>query len=430
LRAATLANANASRAVANTVGDRSAGPSPRTTASESEALGNQATLRRRAQMQDNPAAPAPVTINQRASQPLVSRDADDDTINDIEGAGLDIGALLDRCAKLAADQRDRMITRIGDNASQTPRTTHNERQLAALLAVKFKPSMKRADFYNTYHELLERLPAGEMNPVLDYVGPEVIGKASVQGKNAAGEKASVTVDKRSINDKSGMDGAPGSSIFVDKVTYVVVDGGVQYKYKELDKGGPAGRNNNPGNITVDDGNPDAWDQSIGAYRGRNTDHRFAIFPTLERGKAGAKAWAIKSAKMTLIEYFNRYAPESEPPNKPGPYADGVAKHVSVKMGGKRKNGKPVDRNTPIQEIIDADAMDEFVDGQIEAEGFYTGNLALVSRTDPKLPKAVRDFVGGFDTATDNTNAIADKVAQAAAPAPTPAPTQGGQTNAP
>jgi hypothetical protein len=179
----------------------------------------------------------------------------------------------------------------------------------------------------------------------------------------------------------------------------------------LDKGGPAGRNNNPGNITVDDANPEAWDTSIGAYRGRNTDGRFAIFPTADLGKAGARKWAMKRPKLSLLEYFKAYAPKSEAGNDPDKYADTVASHVSGKLGGKRKSGDPVDKNTPIQEIIDADAMDQFVEGQIEAEGFYTGNLKLVGPTDPDLPKAVRDFASGFDAATDNTNAIADKVAQ-------------------
>jgi len=55
-------------------------------------------------------------------------------------------------------------------------------------------------------------------------------------------------------------------------------------------------------------------------------------------------------------------------------------------------------------------MQAFVDGQEKAEGFTQSNLKLVPRDSSELPQEVRDFVGGFDAATENTNAIADKVA--------------------
>ncbi len=370
-------------------------------------VGNQAVLRRQGAQGAGAPTVSPVIVSQRTEGPIVLRDAYDDAIEAIEGEKLEISALLKRCEGLDPSQRDRMIGKIGGHAA----TTHEERQLASLLAVRFKGAMTRADFYNTYHELLERLAPDQATSVLDYVGAEVLGKTTVAGRDAQGEKTSVTVDKRSINDV-GLKGAPGSSIFVGGVTYVVVDGGVQYKFKDLEKGGPAGRNNNPGNITVSDANPDAWDPAIGAYRGRNTDGRFAIFPTLERGKAAAKAWAMRSAKLSLLEYFNKYAPKSEPPNDPEAYADKVARHVSAKVAA--KTGKPAGRGTVIADIVAADAMTEFVEGQIEAEGFFTDNIALVGAADPKLPQAVRDFVAGFDKATGGTNAVADKVAAAAA----------------
>ena len=392
---ATLADAKPSLA-ARVADDPAAARAARGSNGAESRLGNQAVLRRAAAA---PPPAVPVAITHDAAPTVIRRDADDDAIEAIEGEKLEISALLTRCEGLKADQRDRMIGKIGGHAA----TTHEERQMASLLAVKFKGAMKRADFYNTYHELLERLKADQAGKVLDYVGAAVIGKTMI----AAGTQ----VDKQSVGDV-GMKGAPGSSLFVGGVTYVVVDGGVQFKFKDLDKGGPAGRNNNPGNITVDDANPDAWDAAIGAYRGRNTDGRFAIFPTIDRGKAGAKAWAARSPTLSLLAYFQKYAPSSEAGNKPEDYADTVARHVSAKV--QAKGGKPAGRGTAIQEVIDAKAMDDFVDGQIEAEGFTQANISLVGNTDAKLPQAVRDFVGGFDKATDDTNAAADKVAAEAA----------------
>jgi hypothetical protein len=337
-------------------------------------------------------------VVQQAAAPtrVIARDAADDEIEKIESEKLEIGALLDRCAALDKDLREQMIRKIGDHAG----TTHEERQLACLLAAKFQGTMKRADFYNTYHELLERLEKDQARAVLDRVGPEVVGKTSYGG---------VMIDKRSINNV-GMAGAPGSSIRVNEITYVVVDCGVQYKTDP--KGGPAKRNNNPGNITVDDNAPAAWSPEIGAYRGRNTEGRFAVFPTYERGRAGAIAWARKRPGLTLIDYFKQYAPASEKGNDPAKYADIVADKVGKAIG------KPVTQNTRISEILGDPkatvAMEAFVDGQEIAEGFTAESVTCKPKNDPALPQEVRDFVAGFDKATDNTNDIADKVAAAAA----------------
>lgn len=360
-------------------------------------LGNQAVLRRLALS--------------RAPAGRLMRDADGDEIEKIESEKLDINDLLKRCAALDAGQRDRMITKVGDHAA----TIHEERQLACLLAAKFKGVMLRADFYNTYHEVLERLDPGpkggpgQMDAVLDYVGKAVLGKMDYNG---------VEIDRRGIN-KAGLQGAPGSSIMVDKTVYVVVDEGVQFKTG--DEGGPAGRNNNPGNITVDDNAKDAWDADIGAYRGRSTDGRFAVFPTYERGRAGAKAWAARHQSLSLLDYFKQYAPKSEKGNDPDKYARTVAEAVGA------VDGAPATSATPVGAIIKAGAMEAFVNGQEKAEGFTQANVTLVKwpdiAADPKLPQAVKDFVAGFNKATDNTNAVADKVAKAAAnpPAAPPAP---------
>ena len=286
-------------------------------------------------------------------------------------------------------------------ATQRPRMLESLEAIMALLRME-EPVTRKTDWFEMRDARLHMAPYSD--PHFEIA---VASTITPFGMIAAGTQ----VDKQSVGDV-GMKGAPGSSLFVGGVTYVVVDGGVQFKFKDLDKGGPAGRNNNPGNITVDDANPDAWDAAIGAYRGRNTDGRFAIFPTIDRGKAGAKAWAARSPTLSLLAYFQKYAPSSEAGNKPEDYADTVARHVSAAV--KAKGGKPAGRGTAIQEVIDAKAMDDFVDGQIEAEGFTQANISLVGNTDAKLPQAVRDFVGGFDKATDDTNAAADKVAAAAA----------------
>src|SRR5271165_5418605 len=120
-----------------------------------QSIGNQALLRRRNAwppppdpevMRGVPAA-QPALVKLVAPGPIVSRDADDDEIEAIEAEKLEIHALLDRCAALDPGQRDRMIGKVGDHAA----TTHEERQLACLLAAKFTGKMLRADFYNTYH---------------------------------------------------------------------------------------------------------------------------------------------------------------------------------------------------------------------------------------------------------------------------------------
>ena len=331
------------------------------------------------------------TAGNRATARFLARDAADDEIDKIEGEKLAIGDLIDRCRMLPAAQRDAMIPKAGAHGA----TIDEERLLACLLAAKFTGKMKRADFQNTYGELLAKLPPNQRQVVLDAVGKEKLGKTTQEG---------MEVDKRSINDV-GMKGAPGSSIKVGEIVYVVVDGGVQFKTSK--DGGPAGRNNNPGNITVNDAHPQAWAGDIGAYAGRSTDGRFAIFPTYAAGRAGAIAWAKKQGARTLLSYFKVYAPGSEAPNDPKTYAETVAAAINSGLGEKK-----VTIDTTIDAIValSPTAMDDFVNGQEKAEGFTRSNVKLVPRDSSELPQAVRDFVGGFDTATENTNAIADKVA--------------------
>jgi hypothetical protein len=211
----------------------------------------------------------------QARETVLARDPADDEIERIEAEKLGIHALLARCRGLTSDQLDAMIAKAGVHAS----STHEERIMASLLAARFAPTMKRADFQNTYHELLARLPDDQRGAVLDFVGKPAVGKVVDPEGPGSG-----TVDKRSINDV-GMPGAPGSSIRVNKILYVVVDGGVQFKTS--DTGGPAGLCNNPGNITVNDAHPAAWGDDIGAYAGRSILGRFAIFPTYAAGRAGA-----------------------------------------------------------------------------------------------------------------------------------------------
>jgi hypothetical protein len=324
---------------------------------------------------------------------MIARDPADDEIDKIEAEKLAIADLLARCKALPAGQRDAMIAKAGGHAAWT----HEERLLAALLAAKFTGTMKRADFQNTYGELLAKLPPNQRLAVLDAVGKATLGKTISEGAE---------VDKRSINDV-GMKGAPGSSIKAGDFMYVVVDGGVQFKTSQ--DGGPAGRNNNPGNITVNDAHPQAWAGDIGAYAGRSTEGRFAIFGTYAAGRAGAIAWAKKQGARSLLSYFKVYAPGSEAPNDPKTYAETVAAAINAGLGEKK-----VTIDTTIDAIValSPTAMEDFVNGQEKAEGFTQSNVKLVARDSTELPQAVREFVGGFDTATDNTNVIADKVAAA------------------
>jgi hypothetical protein len=331
------------------------------------------------------------TAGNAATTRFLLRDAADDEIERLEGEKLAIGDLLDRCRMLPAAQRDAMIPKTGAHAA----TIAEERLLACLLAAKFTGTMKRADFQNTYRELLAKLPGDQRAVVLDYVGKEKLGKVTIGGQQ---------VDKRSVNDV-GMKGAPGSSLKVGEIVYVIVDAGVQFKTSK--DGGPAGRNNNPGNITVDDAFPQAWAGDIGAYTGRNTDGRFAIFPSYAAGRAGAIAWAKKQGTKTLLAYFQGYAPGTEPPNDPQTYADTVADAVNAALGDKKVN-----RGTTIDAIVALGAMEAFVDGQEKAEGFTRSNVKLVPRDSSELPQEVRDLTAGFDTATDNTNTVADGVAAA------------------
>jgi hypothetical protein len=326
---------------------------------------------------------------------VLARDAADDEIEKIEAEKLDIHALLARCRGLTSAQRDAMIAKTGAHAS----TTHEERIMASLLAAKLAPTMKRADFQNTYHELLARLPGDQRTAVLDFVGKPAVGKVVDPEGPGSG-----TVDKRSINDV-GMRGAPGSSLRVNKILYVVVDGGVQFKTSE--SGGPAGLCNNPGNITVNDAHPAAWADDIGAYAGRSILGRFAIFPTYAAGRAGAKAWAVKQPSKTLLKYFQDYAPSSEPPNDPATYAQIVAGTINARLGSAK-----VTTSTTIEAILALGraTMDDFVSGQEKAEGFTQSNVKLVATDSADLPTEVRDFVAGFDAATGNTNAAADAVA--------------------
>ena len=333
-----------------------------------------------------------------APAPFLARDAAEDEIKAIEAAKLEIGPLLERCEKLDPALRDQMIAKVGSLA----KSINEERQLACLLAAKFKGTMKRADFYNTYHGLLERMPVDQSGAVLDYVGTVVIGKTMYNGE---------LIDKQSIN-LGGMSGAPGSSIVVNEKTYVVLDDCVQF---QTNKGyGPARQNNNPGNITVDDKFPDAWSPEIGAYRGRNTDKRFAIFPTYEKGRAGAIAWAKnvveRSPEIQLLQYFKNYAPEAENPtvNNAGRYADDVAKEVSTVIG------KTADRTTKVKDIIDANAMEAFVKGQEIAEGFSADSTVdCLPKDSPALPQEVRDFTAAFDKKTGGTEGVANQVVKAA-----------------
>ena len=331
------------------------------------------------------------TAGNRATARFLARDAADDEIEKIESEKLSIGDLIDRCRMLPEAQRDAMIGKAGAHAG----TTDEERLLACLLVAKFTGKMKRADFQNTYGELLAKLPPNQRQVVLEAVGKATYGKTISEG---------VEVDKRSVND-IGMKGAPGSSLKVGEIVYVVVDGGVQFKTSK--DGGPAGRNNNPGNITVNDAHPQAWAGDIGAYAGRSTDGRFAIFPTYAAGRAGAIAWAKKQGSRSLLEYFKVYAPGTEPPNDPKTYATTVAAAVNAALGEQK-----VTSDTTIEAIDALGAMQAFVDGQEKAEGFTQSNVKLVPRDSSELPQEVRDFVGGFDSATDNTNTIADKVAAA------------------
>jgi hypothetical protein len=117
---------------------------------------------------------------------------------------------------------------------------------------------------------------------------------------------------------------------------------------------------------------------------------------------------------TLLKYFQDYAPSSEPPNDPATYAQIVADTISGAVGS-----GTVTKETTIGAILalGPGAMDAFVSGQEKAEGFTQSNVKKVDKAGADLPQEVRDFVAGFDTATDNTNAAADKVAAGSAASP-------------
>ncbi|HEU5211763.1 MAG TPA: hypothetical protein VFU10_03260 [Gaiellaceae bacterium] len=317
----------------------------------------------------------------------------DRKIDETEEKKLPIAELLTWCDGIPATLRDEMITKIGAHAGWIS----EERQLACLLAVKFKGVLKRGDFNNTYWPLLQRLPADQRELVLGWVGPAAEGEAV----NKAGVK------KPNVKATASMRGAPGDSLVVDGITYVFTAEGIQFKESKSVGGGPAARNNNPGNITVDNFQPYAWQPDIGAYPGRNTDGRFAIFPTLAAGKKGAIAWARRfGGSKSIQDYFEGYAPRSEPGNDPDKYVTTVLAHV------KAETGKTFTTTSTVAEIlaVGAGAEKGFIEGHIEAEGFSMTGIKCVPRDSAELPKAVRDYAQGFDKAVEGTRKVAEEVA--------------------
>src|SRR5262249_49328665 len=161
--------------------------------------------------------------------------------------------------------------------------------------------------------------------VLGWVGPEAEGEAV----NKAGVK------KPNVKATASMRGAPGDSLVVDGITYVFTAEGIQFKESKSVGGGPAARNNNPGNITVDNFQPYAWEPDIGAYPGRNTDGRFAIFPTLAAGKKGAIAWARRfGGSKSIQDYFEGLRAAQRARQRPG-----QVRHHSAcaRQGGDRED---------------------------------------------------------------------------------------------
>ena len=332
------------------------------------------------------------TAGNRATARFLARDAADDEIEKIESEKLSIGDLIDRCRMLPEAQREAMIGKAGAHAG----TTDEERLLACLLVAKFTGKMKRADFQNTYGELLAKLPPNQRQVVLEAVGKATYGKTISEG---------VEVDKRSIND-IGMKGAPGSSLKVGEIVYVVVDGGVQFKTSK--DGGPGRAQQQPGQHHRQRRPP----AGLGGRhrRLRRPQHRRALrdLPHLRgrprRGdRVGQEAGlALAAGVLQGLRAGHRAA------QRPEDVRRRPSRRRSTPRSASRRS-----RATPRSTAIDAlGAMQAFVDGQEKAEGFTQSNVKLVPRDSSELPQEVRDFVGGFDTATDNTNTIADKVAAA------------------
>lgn len=94
------------------------------------------------------------------------------------------------------------------------------------------------------------------------------------------------------------------------------------------------RNNNPGNIKY-----------IGQKRAIGSDGTFCKFATYEDGRAelidlltraSSGQSTLYSPEMTLIDFYNRYAPSSDN-NNPNVYASAVAKMMGISVYTKIKN---------------------------------------------------------------------------------------------
>ena len=123
------------------------------------------------------------------------------------------------------------------------------------------------------------------------------------------------------------------------------------KHEGFYPGSASFRNRNPGNFRC---SPLVMGE-LGAVRCVNN---LAVFPTYEKGFAALKQFLIyactdklrsyKSA-MTLLEFYERYAPSSDH-NNPNNYASAVAKDLGVSIGTKIKDLYEAEPTTPKTEV--------------------------------------------------------------------------------
>ena len=130
------------------------------------------------------------------------------------------------------------------------------------------------------------------------------------------------------------------------------------------------RNNNPGNISYDNGGYAKGQGAIG------TDGRYAIFPTAEMGIAACKNLLFspnsKYINLSMRDAINRYAPSNE--NNTEKYIQDVARIT---------NTSP---ETLLKDLTTDAAKDEFLKAIFKVEGFYTkGKIEIVADTTTAAP---------------------------------------------
>jgi hypothetical protein len=255
--------------------------------------------------------------------------------------GLEINDMLGKVESLTSQERETLSV----NSKQFRGEIHEERVLLAIAAVHLRSISTPKNFEKKYRSLLETIPPDQSRAILAYLKLN-------QGENLV------------------KPAFPGDLVDVDGVAYLVVDNEVRVKARS--NSSPSWRNNNPGNITVNSQFPEAW--NYGAYSGKNTSGRFAIFPTYEAGVEGTQRWMEKRRSKTIQSYFEAYAPSSEQGNDPNRYAKNVASAIGFSV-----------RDT-INRVLDEGKFLDFISAQKREEGWAEGGVFALS--DSSLPELV------------------------------------------